>query len=261
MKFIKCYWWFLCITALLFLSGNVAMAQFPEKPDPPRLVNDLANFLSSSEQNALEKKLVAFDDSTSTQIAIVTITDIGAYDISDYAFQLGEKWGIGRKQKNNGILILAAKEQRAVFIATGYGVEDVLPDAICKRIVENIIIPNFKNGDFYTGFDEATDEIIARTSGKFTGEKKVEEHKKLPTWLVIIIIIMFILVLSSMNNKGNNGGTISGRGFRGFGGPLMWGGGGFGGSSRSSGGDFGGGGGFGGFGGGSFGGGGAGGKW
>lgn len=250
---------FLVLAMFIFASLN-SFSQFPEKPNPPRLVNDLANFLSPDEQARLEQKLVDFDDSTSTQISIVTINDLGPYEISDYAFQLGEKWGIGRKQKNNGVLILASKAQREVFIATGYGVEDVLPDAICKRIVERIIIPNFKNGNFYAGFNSATDEIIARTTGKFEAKPR-ENVEKIPLWkMILFIIFIIVLVIIISANQGNNGGTISGRGFRGSGGgPVIWGGGGgFGGGS--SGGGFGGGG-FGGFGGGSFGGGGAGGKW
>jgi uncharacterized protein len=238
----------LVLAMSLALVVNV-FAQFPEKPSPPKLVNDFANFLSAEERQQLENKLVAYDDSTSNQIAIVTISDLGAYDESQYAFELAEKWGIGRKHKNNGILILASKEQRAVFIATGYGLEDVLPDAICKRIVERIIIPNFKSGDFYAGFDEATNEIIARSTGKFVNEKPQQEQKRIPTWVMVILLILFILIVSGGASSGGRGGnTISRRGA----GPILWGGGGFGGGSSSSGG---------GFGGGSFGGGGAGGRW
>ena len=244
------------LLVLLFWHGSIA-AQFPESPNPPKLVNDFAGFLSANEVQALEQKLVAFDDSTSTQISIVTISDIGAYDISDYAFQLGEKWGIGRKQKNNGVLILAAKAQRKVFIATGYGIEDVLPDAICKRIVEQIIIPNFKSGNFYKGFDNATNEIIARTTGKFDAEPEANKEG-IPLWVIILILIIIIIIISAASSGSNGGGTISGRGVRGFGsGPVVWGGG----FGRSGGGFSSGGGGFGGFGGGSFGGGGAGGSW
>lgn len=235
----------------LVVSINLS-AQFPERPSPPKLVNDFADFLSPQEQQMLEQKLVAYDDSTSNQIAIVTITDLGNYDISQYAFELAEKWGIGRKHKNNGILILASKEQREIFIATGYGLEDVLPDAICKRIVERIVLPNFKNGNFYAGFDEATDEIIARSTGKFVNDEP-REQKGLPIWVIILIIIIIIIIISS-SSSGGGGRTMSRRG---LGGPVMWGGGGgfggFGGGHSS--------GGFGGFGGGSFGGGGAGGKW
>lgn len=261
------------ILALLLLSSifvsNVLMAQFPEKPSPPRLVNDFAGFLTSTEVNILEQKLVAFDDSTSTQISIVTVTDLGVYDISDYAFKLGEQWGIGRKEKNNGVLILASKEQRAVFIATGYGVEGALPDAVCKRIVENKIIPNFREGRFFNGFNEAVEEIMLRTAGEYTAEPRPKEEET-PLWVIIVIIILaiFVAIAFSGNGGGNNsGGTYSGRGYTQF--PTLWGGSSGGGSfggGRSTGGfggggSFGGGGGFGGFGGGSFGGGGAGGKW
>ena len=232
----------------VIIAANI-FAQFPERPSPPRLVNDFANFLSAEEQQQLENKLVAYDDSTSNQIAIVTITDLGDFDKSQYAFELAEKWGIGREHKNNGILILSSKEQRAFFIATGYGLEDVLPDAICKRITERIVIPNFKNGNFYAGFDEATDEIIARSTGKFANEKS-DRKQGLPTWAIILIIIVFIIIVSGSASGGGNGGnTLSRRGV----GPVIWGGGGFGGGSDS--------GGFGGFGGGSFGGGGASGSW
>jgi len=239
------------LSIAVIIAANI-FAQFRERPSPPRLVNDFANFLSAEERQQLENKLVAYDDSTSNQIAIVTITDLGDFDKSQYAFELAEKWGIGRQHKNNGILILASKQQRAFFIATGYGLEDVLPDAICKRITERIVIPNFKNGNFYAGFDEATDEIIARSTGKFVNEKS-DRKQGLPTWAIIIIIIVFIIIVSgSASGRGNGGNTLSRRGV----GPVIWGGGGFGGGSSS-----GGGGGFGGFGGGSFGGGGAGGNW
>jgi len=250
LQHIKFKQWILAAIAMI-LAANI-FAQFPERPSPPRLVNDFANFLSAEERQQLENKLVAYDDSTSSQIAIVTISDLGDFDKSQYAFELAEKWGIGRKHKNNGILILASKEQRAFFIATGYGLEDVLPDAICKRIVERIVIPNFKNGNYYAGFDEATDEIIARSSGKFTNEKS-EKKKGLPSWAIILMIILFIFIVSgSASNRGNGGNTIS----RGGSGPVIWGGGGFGGRGSGGGGS-----GFGGFGGGSFGGGGAGGNW
>ncbi len=234
-----------------FISTSV-FAQLPERASPPRLVNDFASFLSANEQRALEQKLVAYDDSTSNQIAIVTVEDLQGYAASDYAFKLAEKWGIGRKHKNNGILILAAKNSRDVFIATGYGLEDVLPDAICKRIVERIVIPNFRQGNFYEGFNAATDEIIARSTGKFQAEKK-EEEDGIPLWVILLIVFLIIIISSSASSGGKGGRTISGRGYN-RPGPIIWGGGGgFGGGSR--------GGGFGGFGGGSFGGGGAGGKW
>src|SRR5262245_41030981 len=124
----------------LLLSTLFAFADdFPARPNPPRLVTDLAGMLSTSENQALEDKLVAFNDSTSTQISVVIITSLGMWEKAEYATELGERWGIGRKDKDNGVLVLIAKDERQIFIATGRGVEEFLPDAVCKRIVENII--------------------------------------------------------------------------------------------------------------------------
>jgi len=245
----------LLLCALCVFAVSVSFAQFPERPKPQRLVNDFANVLSESDEALLEKKLVAYNDSTSTQIAIVTLQNIGGYDAASFSFELAEKWGIGRKSKNNGILILMSVEERDVFIATGYGVEEFVPDALSKRIVNNYLIPNFKQGNFYKGFDEATDVIIGLLTGQFNADD-ISKEKKIPIWAIIIIIIVIIIILSNIN-KGNPGNTYTGRGYRSYGGGPVFGGGSWGGGSWGGGG----GGGFGGFGGGSFGGGGAGGKW
>ncbi|HCQ17043.1 MAG TPA: methanol dehydrogenase [Cryomorphaceae bacterium] len=233
---------------LLFLSLNLAGQRFPEKPSPPRLVNDLATVLTRNDAARLERKLVAYDDSTSTQITVITVKDIGGDDINLYAAELGEKWGIGQKGKDNGVLILLAQKEREITIQVGYGLEPVLTDAISKRIIENYIIPEFKQGDFYGGLDSGTDQIIKALAGEFKNEnpRDSERGKGIPWFPIIIMIIIFIAIAA----KGNRGG----RGGRGGGGYWI---GGFGGGSFGGGG----GGGFGGFGGGSFGGGGASGYW
>jgi uncharacterized protein len=249
---------FLTISFVFFAC--ISNAQIPERPSPPRLVNDFANVLKNNERDALEKKLVAYYDSTSTQIAIVIMPDLGGYDAAGFSFELAEKWGIGKKSKNNGILILMSVQERDVFIAPGYGVEEFIPDAISKRIVNNYLIPNFKQGNFYKGFDEATDVMIGLLTGKFTADDI--DDGKIPLWLIILVIVIVIIIIT-LGNKGGGGGghTYTGKGHRPYsgGGPIIWGGGGSrGGSSWGGGGRSGG---FGGFGGGSFGGAGAGGKW
>jgi uncharacterized protein len=253
---IKCL---LPLFCFLFFANNNAFAQIPERPSPQRLVNDLANILKPQERAALEQKLVAYNDSTSTQIAILTMPNLSGYDAASFSFETAEKWGIGRKSKNNGVLILMSVEERDVYIATGYGMEGAVPDALAKRIVSNQLIPNFKQGKFYEGFDEATSTIIKLAEGEFSADD-VESKPKIPLFVIVIMIIVIIIIISNIN-KGNGGQTFSGRGsgsYRG-GGPIIWGGGRSGGFGGFGGG--GGGGGFGGFGGGSFGGGGAGGKW
>jgi uncharacterized protein len=233
------------------------------------MVNDLTGFLSSDEINSLEAKLRGYLDTTSTQIYIAIVPDLLGYDKSDFAIRLAEKWKVGQKGKNNGILILVkpktAMEKGEVFIAVGYGLEDVIPDITAnKYIVNRDIIPNFKQNRFYQGLDEATTTIMGLASGKFTAD---QYNKRKATsgggaGAIIFIIIIIVLVLIFKGNSRNRGNTMGGSSL------PFWlalgmlssgsrSSGGFGGFSSGSGGF----GGFGGGGGGSFGGGGAGGNW
>jgi uncharacterized protein len=246
----------------LFASAQIEKA-IPEAPNPPKLVVDLTGTLTADQQQALERKLVAYDDSTSNQIAVVIIATTGDYDISDFAFALGRKWGVGNKEKDNGVVLLIAKNDRKVFIAPGYGLEGAIPDITAKRIVSDIIVPNFKGNDFYRGIDEGTDALIKAAQGEFVAEEGYANRgggkKPFPLLGIIILIIVIIIIMKS-GGGGRGGSFMSRRGCRNINRPtIFWfpsggggGGGGFGG---------GGGGGFGGFGGGSFGGGGAGGSW
>lgn len=251
----------LALCASLMLFFNVSAQTFPEKPST--LVNDYTNTLSADQKSQLEQKLVAFDDSTSTQVAVVIIKSLEGNDIADYASRLGEKWGVGRDKKNNGVVLLVAIDDRKVTIQTGYGVEGALPDAIARRIIENEIKPGFKNGDYYAGLDRGTDAIISYTKGEYKNDEPKKGGKKqgIPFGLIFIIIVVIII---SISRKGGGGSSVIGSGGAS---PLWWmlmgsamGGRG----GRDDGGGFGGfsgGGGFGGFGGGSFGGGGASGSW
>ncbi len=156
---------------LTFIIAVPAFSQIekelPVRPNPPKLVVDYTNTLSADQINALEQKLVAFDDSTSSQISIVIIESTNEREISDFAFALGRAWGIGNKEFNNGILLLVAKNDRKIFIATGYGLEGALPDALAKQIISDEIRPNFRENDFYRGLDEGTNAIIQAITGEY----------------------------------------------------------------------------------------------
>lgn len=248
---------------LLLFSFSFAQAQIekelPARPKPARLVVDYTNTLAPDQREALENKLVAFDDSTSTQIAVVIIESTGIYEISDYAVALGREWGIGNKEINNGVLLLVAKNDRKMWIATGYGIEGALPDATTKQIIENEIKPNFRENDFYRGLDEGTDAIIAATKGEYTAPENYRNRKDKDGIPAIVIIIIVIIIISIIK-KGGGGGNYNRRGYRNnVPGALWWlGASGFGGGHSSGSSSSGG---FGGFGGGSFGGGGSGGSW
>ncbi len=234
----------------------------PPKPSPPKLVNDFANVLTPEQEQALERKLVAYDDSTSTQIAVVTMASTGDYAIEEVSLEILRQWGVGgQAEKNNGIVILAAINDRDVWIATGYGMEGAVPDITAKNIIENDVLPAFREENYYRGFDNATNSIFRAAAGEYQAPAGYRKSKGGGISLGKIIVAFFILmiVLNMFGGGGGRGGFMSRRGYRGFGGPVFFPGG-FGGSG---GGGFGGGGGggFGGFGGGGGGGGGAGGSW
>ena len=241
------------ILAAIILAATSGFAQtFPEKTATPRLINDFADILSVDEERLLEKKLVAFDDSTSTQITIVSLSNLDGEPASSYAPKLAEAWGIGNKQRNNGILILVSMDNpRDVFIATGYGVEEFVTDGLAKRIINEHMLPAFKQQRYYDGLNQGSDDLMQLLKGTFKGFGKKKKSKGIPALFVVVAIVLFVIFAS----RGQRGG-----GFRTYGRPG-WGGFPMGGGGWHSGGGSSGGGGFGGFGGGSFGGGGAGGSW
>jgi len=238
---------------------------FPPKPEPAVYVHDYAGWLNPSQKNALEAKLRRYHDSTSSQIVVMIRKDLGDYDRTTYAIELGNRWGVGKKSKNNGVIMLIKTEapDRGIFIATGYGTEGALPDITAAQIIRNTMAPYFKQQQYYEGIDAGTNEIIKALTGEFKNEGE-EGDAKAGMIVLLIVFIVFCLIIFFVWRAAKRGyKTISSGGSSRHGGGDWWiGGGGFGGGSggsSSSGSDWGGGGGS--FGGGSFGGGGAGGDW
>ena len=256
----------------LFVVSFCHAQQIPNRPTPPRLVNDFTNTLTKSQQYNLEQKLVAYNDTTSTQIAVVFVNDLQGTTAADFAYQLGEKWGVGTKD-NNGVVILVKPKTNTkgeVYISVGYGLEPYVPDAIAKRIIENEMIPAFKNNDYYSGVSNAVDIIIGLASGAFSAEEYSSSDDEI--FILVFFIIMMAAMIFFINIAGKVGKTYSSKhDDSSIWKVLFWASvfsngsrhnhhdhwGGFSGGS----GGFGGGGSFGGFGGGHFGGGGAGGSW
>jgi uncharacterized protein len=263
----------LCLTTILSAQSEADV--FPPKPEPAVYVHDYAGWLAPGEKATLEQKLRTYWDSTSTQIVVMIRPDIGDYDKASYAFELGNRWGVGRKDKNNGVIMLIKSEppERGIFIATGYGTEGALPDITAGRIIRNTMGPFFRQQQYYQGIDAGLNDIIRALAGEFKDDAPEEEvNGSMLIILLIVFLCMFGLMgfifyrvrkgmgtmythdgkgRSRRNDRNNDGG---------FGGGWWIGGGGFGGDGGSSGG-WGGGSSGGDFGGGSFGGGGAGGDW
>ena len=247
---------------LVLFFGTGLKGQLPSPSVPPRLVNDYTGTLSASQVETLEHKLVAYNDSTSPPILVLLVDDLQGYSIEQYATEIGHSWGVGQKGKNNGVVILVKPKQGSkrgqANISPGYGMEQYLTDATAKRIIDNEMIPAFKENDYYKGIDKAVDVIMDLCSGKFSQDDYADKDDDFPLWLIILIIIAIALILSKFSD--DNGQSYTGGGHRTIWIPTGGGFGSFGGHGGGFGGGFSGGG-FGGFGGGGFGGGGASGSW
>lgn len=227
-------------------------------------MNDYARIFTSSQIAKLENVLVAFDDSTSNQITVVTVKDLEGYTSMEYATRLGLSWQVGSGDFNNGVVVLVkpktARESGDVAIAVGYGLEGAIPDAYAKRIIENEMIPHFRENDYYGGVVSACEVLMKLASGEIyepRGDDGDEAFIALISFLIFFgLLLLLIIVAYGGKGKGGNGGNNGGSGGGGGRVIIMPPRGGY--SSGSRGGSIGG---FGGFGGGSFGGGGASGKW
>lgn len=253
------------LSTIFLLLAVFVSAQIAQRPSPQKLYNNLSkefpDFLSSDQAQILEEKLEQFSNQTSNQICVVIVDDFNGTDAADYATKIINEWGIGKKESNNGIVILVKPTGgaggRDLFIAIGYGLEGAIPDLTTKRIRENEMYPYLKSGDDFTALDKATDVLMKLAKGEINKEdysRRNSNGKQIkPGTIIIIIIIVIIFIIKGF--FGGGGGRTFSRG----GSTIFWGGG-FGGGGFG-GGRSGGGGGFGGFGGGSSGGGGSGGSW
>lgn len=270
----------LVMCLMLFTIGlQTVSAQFdiPPIPKEQTSVYDYVGLLSPSEKSNLEQKLIRYSDTTSTQIVVAIIATTKGENIGLLAPKWGHEWGIGQAREDNGVFILLARDDRKIWISPGYGVEDRLTAGITGELVRNVIIPEFKRGDYYQGLNKGADAIFEVLTGKYQSTRQTDDSGDVfPIlfflFMVLIFIIFIIAITKNRRGGGNNGsggnrtnGTSildaiilsnMGRGSYGSGssGGLFGGG-------SSSGGSFGGGGFGGGFGGGGFSGGGAGGSW
>lgn len=273
MRFLKDVFKAFALAVMLCMAAPAAYAQagcIPEKPSFQTSVYDYAGIFSPAQKDALERKLIAYSDTTSTQIVVASTKDLCGGDIGMTAIEWAHKWGIGQKGKDNGIFVLVSPNDRKIFIATGYGTEGSLTDAMTRRIIETRILPEFRKGDYYAGIDAGVDGIFQVLTGEFKADPKSDGDGDSLLILLPIIIFVVVMIAAFSSKKGNNGGgegnggggrksaaadalltgiLLGSMGRRSGGG---FGGGGFGGGSGGFGG---------GFGGGGFGGGGAGGSW
>lgn len=256
------------ILLICLLGIGVLSAQdLPNRPNPPRLVVDYAGILTNSEARTLENKLVRFNDTTSNQILVIITDNLNGYDIGRFASGIGDKWQVGQKAFDNGV-VLVVKPRRGsskgqASIATGYGLDGAIPDITCGHIIDYEMVPYFKQNDYYGGIDAATTVLMELAAGEYTSDEYASSSRGKALYGILPFIIIFIIIML-INRSSRRHRTIGSQGMSPW--TALWlgsmmGSAGRGGWGGGSGGNFGGGGGFGGFGGGGFGGGGASGSW
>ena len=247
----------------MFFWGGMLTAQIPEKPSIQKGVYDRAGLLTAQESSRLNQTIINYSNSTSTQIVVLTLPNLNGNEIAMYATEIAHQWGIGTAKKDNGILLLIAKKERQMYIATGYGVEHLLTDVLAKELIETVLKPNFKRGDFYNGIQTAIEAIKQILKGTYTAKKRPQKKSGSSIFLLIALVVFLFVYLRNRNKGGKNGGGRRGLDSSDVLTMLMLGSMGSrrGHSSSFGGGGFSSGGFSGGFGGGGFGGGGAGGSW
>jgi uncharacterized protein len=239
----------------LFLSFILALWLVPHQlsaqdlpSEPKGHVNDYADFLTTAQEQQLETKLRNYRDTTTTIIAVANLQNLGGISIEETATTLFNEWKMWEGNKDNGILIVVAQEEREVRIEVGYGLEGAIPDVMAGRIIREIITPSFKKGDYFEGLDRATSAIIQLASGEYTeqlAEDSSSDKNDMVSFIIFMLFIIFVIYSSARRGGGKGEGRR--RSTLGSGGFIFLGGGGFGGGSSGGGGfgGFSGGGGFG----------------
>ncbi|MGB3610206.1 MAG: TPM domain-containing protein [Cellvibrio sp.] len=228
----------LTATALLLIFiGQCAFAQIQFPPLTGRVV-DNADLLDARTERELTELLAAHEQATTNQVVVVTLSNLQGQVIEDFGYQLGRAWGIGQKDKDNGVILLVAQEERRVRIEVGYGLEGTLTDAISANIIHSIILPKFKQAQFNDGIREGTLAIIAALGDEYAMREVPKKDKRLPLFMIFLLIVAIFLLATV--SGGTGGGYRRGGYYGGLGG---FGGGGFGGGGfGGGGGGFGGGG-------------------
>ena len=225
--------------ALTFAAVGLAQADVPKLKGR---VNDYAGILDSSQVTQIERALAAFESKTTTQVVLLTVASLDGDAIEQYAIRVAEKWKVGQKGKDNGVILVVAPNERKVRIEVGYGLEGSLTDLEASKIIRHVIIPAFKSGNFYAGIVGGLDGVMKAAEGEFKAPEKnssygrYESKKGRSIFSTIVSILIFILLISTRTGRfilfsSLLFGGMGGRG--GGGGGFSGGGGGFGGGGSS----------------------------
>lgn len=151
------------ILILIFVFINFSFGQEINFPKPIGFVNDFENILNQDEITKLETLLITYEKQTSNEIVVVTIRETGIEnDFDTYALNLAQNWAVGKKRKDNGLVLVISNQLRKIRICTGTGTAKILTDDVCETILQERILPNFKNGEMYNGIETGINALIER---------------------------------------------------------------------------------------------------
>ena len=179
------------VLGALLASALLGAIAFP-KLDNSRIVDE-ARLFSQAQKATLERTLAMHESNTSNQIVVVTLSSLNGYDIADYGYQLGRAWGIGTKEHNNGVLLIIAPNERKVRIEVGYGLEGALPDAMANSIIQNSILPAFKQKNYFEGASKGVNAIISAVKGEYKASTKTKKQEN--SYDIFIVPILFFLFM------------------------------------------------------------------
>lgn len=253
----------LMLGLLILASTTPALAQAaPQFPPLTGRIVDEARLLSPAKEAEIDAKLAALEADTSDQLVVVTLNSLNGFEIEDYGYRLGRHWGIGRGQKDNGVLLIVAPNERKARIEVGYGLEPILTDAFSSRVIQTLMLPAFRTGGYERGITEGVDALIAQmrldpAEAQARAQGVEPERAQAPIGPMILIALVFLFMFMGAMGSASRRGRHYRR--RGVSPVLVWaaseafrasassrrggfGSGGIGGGFRGGGGSFGGGG-------------------
>ena len=225
------------------IASDKAASGIPARPEPARLCNDFTGTLTTEEMAKLEAFCVALDQATSVQLCLVVVQNLDGMEVSDFANRLFERWGIGRAQQDDGVLLLMALSERKIRIENGYGLESILTDALSRRLIEQDIVPAMRANGLAAALNAGANGIAAIVRGEYSDAEARPEGADgegsggISLFWLVFWLVMIVWILGSLGGGIGGGGRSVGRGgTRSMGGPIFFPGGGFGGGMSGGGG-------------------------
>ena len=189
------------ISLILLLLSATPLVAYYDLGTPDGYVNDYTNTLTHEQTSALESKIAAFEQESTNEIGVVIIDSLQGDYIEHFAVKLFEEWGIGKERKDNGVLILVAMSDRQMRIEVGYGLEGSLTDVEANWIVQNVMVPNFKENRYYEGIDQSVDKIIEITKGEFEVPEDESTNSSISLLSIVLLIILIVIIVKILNRR------------------------------------------------------------